>query len=265
MPSYRGRLPKDRPYQGIEVVVYNNSNIRVDVDVTDESGEFYFENLNSGNYQLRFFGGNYTEEDWQDIIVAANKVLEQYYIRPIDGTVIRNSIGELSFEIVGLAENGIQEILSTGDIKFYTKSSGGVYNLIEDTDTGVVSTDGYNLTIDSDFFTSTITIFAYDGQNEYDHITIADITDGFGFTAWVNASSFVVTYNEELDEYNPSSITLTPNFAIAGNIIDVENDTDFTFTSSPAAPSGVSVNASTGVVTITSSSYFNSSDLYTAQ
>lgn len=71
---------------------------------------------------------------------------------------------------------------------------------------------------------------------------------------------------DEEGNFSPSSLTLTPNFAIDGSQITLDSDADFSFTSLPTAdaPNGIAVNSDTGVVTITSSDYFDSEVSFTA-
>lgn len=261
MASFRGTLDQSRPYQGIEVVLYSDNNIRIDVDVTDEFGDYFFTDIDPGNYQVRLFGGNYTERDWFEITIVDDRSLDVFYIKPLNGTVIKNNTGQLSFEIVGLTDAGVQQVLTQGDVKFYTRS-GGNYVQVLSGDPGVVSTDGYTLTVNQSFLSGTETLYAYNGVNEYDHITIADVSDGVGFVAWVEASSYVTIYNPETDTYSPTTITMTPKFAVDGDILTLP-DGNFTFETLPTAGGGITVNSSTGVVTVDTTTYFDTSDTYT--
>lgn len=66
--------------------------------------------------------------------------------------------------------------------------------------------------------------------------------------------------------FSPNQITLDVNFAFDGSIIDVVNDSNFSFTNIPdGAATGISVNNSTGRVTISTEDYFSVNDIFSAE
>jgi hypothetical protein len=71
---FRGRLPQEpgRPFQGVQAVLYDTSNQKVDVSVSNESGIYEFLNVPEGNYEVRFFGRNYGPEDYVSIVIVTN-------------------------------------------------------------------------------------------------------------------------------------------------------------------------------------------------
>lgn len=70
MARYRGRLPIDKAYPGVQVSLYDTTNRRIDVTVTDMNGRFEFEDLPMGNYEARFFGRGFGPDDYMDIAVV---------------------------------------------------------------------------------------------------------------------------------------------------------------------------------------------------
>lgn len=72
MGRFRGRLTRERPYQGVQCVLYTPQNVKVDVDVTSAEGYYLFEDVPEGNYEVRFFGRGYTSEDWISITIVEN-------------------------------------------------------------------------------------------------------------------------------------------------------------------------------------------------
>ena len=67
--DYTSRLSKSRPYQGIQAVLYDSEENKVDVDVTDEEGIYTLATPVTGSFQIRFFGGNYASDDYIDITI----------------------------------------------------------------------------------------------------------------------------------------------------------------------------------------------------
>lgn len=273
MGSYKGRLTKSEPYQGVQAVLYKaDSDIKVDVDVTNEEGYFEFLDVDPGQYQVRFFGGDYTEEDYIDIsILDEAQFISRHYIRPKDGTVIKNGSGTLTFELMRF-NGSVQEIVTSGDVKLYKKDSNGKYIEIQDSDTGVLGDgngnvyNGYSIKVDETFIGGQESIYAANKSegDEYDSVTMADISDSKGFVSWVEPSSYVATYDPEADTYSPATITLTPEFAFDGNVLNPGSDPNFTFTSGPdVSATGISWDSSTGVVTVDTDVYFGSNTEYT--
>lgn len=72
MGKFRGRLTRETPYNGVQCVLYTPENEKVDIDVTDEKGYYFFEGIPEGNYEVRFFGRGYTAEDWISITIVEN-------------------------------------------------------------------------------------------------------------------------------------------------------------------------------------------------
>ena len=140
-------IKKGKPQSGVQAAIYENktSTVKIDVDVSDENGILSFENLDPGQYHLRFWGQNYSREDWKTIEVFDNSnFTSRVYIRPLNGTVIKNGVGTLSFEMVKF--NGSTQVpVQSGNIKLYTKDSNGDYTEIKVSDAGVNSFDDYSI------------------------------------------------------------------------------------------------------------------------
>lgn len=118
MAEYKARLTTLRPYQGVEAVLYTLEGTRVDVDVTDERGLYHFKDIPSGQYEVRFFGRGYSEEDYITISVFDEVTfLTQHFIRPLNGTVFKSGTpSSLTFELVRF-NGATQEIVTSGDVK----------------------------------------------------------------------------------------------------------------------------------------------------
>ena len=282
MATYQEILvKKGKPQSGVHAAVYENetSTVKIDVDVSDENGILTFNDLQSGKYHLRFWGKNYSKEDWKTIEVFDNATFTpRVYIRPLNGTVIKNGSGTLSFEMVKF--NGSTQVpVQSGNIKLYTKASDGTYQeIIEDPniDNGVVSFDDYSIEINANFIDGKQVLYAADTDEniEYDSVTLADVTDGIGFIGWTEVSSYVATFDPDTEVYSPSSITMQPKFALSGDIL-ADGDSGISYEIDGVAgsglpdssASGVSVDEinNTGEVTITTADYFGGQTEYTAK
>lgn len=71
MATYKNWLTRadGTPILGAQACLYNKEGVRLDVDITEEEGLFYFLNVATGHYQVRFFGLDLTEADWWEIDV----------------------------------------------------------------------------------------------------------------------------------------------------------------------------------------------------
>ena len=71
MATYKNHLRRvdGTPILGAQACLYNKYGQRLDVDITEEEGLYYFLNVMTGHYQVRFFGQDLTDEDWIEIDV----------------------------------------------------------------------------------------------------------------------------------------------------------------------------------------------------
>ena len=72
MATYKNYLKRANgtPILGAQACLYNKNGQRLDVDITEDDGLYYFLNVATGHYQVRFFGRNLTEDDWLEIDVV---------------------------------------------------------------------------------------------------------------------------------------------------------------------------------------------------
>lgn len=72
MATYKNYLRRadGTPVLGAQACLYNTAGQRLDVDITEDDGLFYFLNVATGHYQVRFFGRDLTEDDWLEIDVV---------------------------------------------------------------------------------------------------------------------------------------------------------------------------------------------------
>jgi len=72
MATYKNWLVQadGTPVLGAQACLYNVQGQRLDVDITEEEGLYYFLNVKTGHYQVRFFGKDLTEKDWLEIDVV---------------------------------------------------------------------------------------------------------------------------------------------------------------------------------------------------
>lgn len=99
----------------------------------------------------------------------------QYYIKPIDGTAIHNSVGNITLE-AHLITGGVDILLSSGTIQLFDPS-----NLIVNVANGYVTgSDGYTGILDSGDISGDKIITLKDGAAgaALDTITVVDIADG---------------------------------------------------------------------------------------
>jgi len=72
MATYKNYL-RDKagiPILGAQACLYDTAGNKVDVDITEDDGFFYFTNIKTGHYQVRFFGKDLTEKDWLEIDIV---------------------------------------------------------------------------------------------------------------------------------------------------------------------------------------------------
>lgn len=72
MANYRNYLRNKNgiPILGAQACLYDSNGNKIDVDITEEDGLYYFNNLKTGHYQIRFFGRDLTEDDWLEIDIV---------------------------------------------------------------------------------------------------------------------------------------------------------------------------------------------------
>lgn len=275
MANYRGKLSDPiRKVAGVQAVAYRQDHptIKVDTDVTDANGIYEFSGIPQGPYIVRFYGRDWTDEDRITIFVAevGGGANIQYLITPLSGTAIKNSTGTLSLQLQVIDSEGVENVID-GDVKLYIDNN-GTYELLSN-QTGVVGDDYSATSINATAIDESLIVYAVAAANDvgefvYDTVTLADISDGSGFVGWVTSSTGLATVETAAGgTFDPATITLTPNFAINGSpIANLGTDPNFSFTATPNdTPAGVSVNATTGVVTITCATYFASNNTYTAE
>lgn len=135
-----------------------------------------------------------------------------YYIKPLNGTVIRNSSGSVDLQVVRVVGNNDIN-LNDGDIKIYTDD-----DILIGTVEGVSGTS-YNPTITGDAVTDgRLDLILKDGDGKiYDSITIADLMDGKP-AAYVIATGGLVFKNVAGDDdIRPESTSLTAYFDQIGS------------------------------------------------
>ena len=106
-----------------------------------------------------------------------------YYIKPINGTAIKNSNGTLTLEAHRVTGSG-DEHLSTGSIRLFEGSTPVT------TGNGYPSpSDGYTGTLDSGDINDSVVITLKDGAGgaALDTITLVDVTDG-GVVGYIEPS-----------------------------------------------------------------------------
>lgn len=272
MPKYRGKLlDTSKLLSGIQVVAYNlDTNNKVDTVISDAKGFYQFNDLSVGGYEIRFFGGGYSQEDWITVYISeAFETAIQYFISAPEGSVVKNNTGSLQTKLNQITSGEVIDVLE-GDVKLYYRSGGSllpVSGLSNST-----SSNEYSVDVAADDIPGTLTLIAASGVGTasefiYDSITLADLSDGVGFIGYVEPSTFV-TVKDEFGAYSPATITITPKFAFDGVELptDPTTDANFSWTTRPTADAanGVSVNAATGVVTITAADYFDQEATFTA-
>jgi hypothetical protein len=132
---------------------------------------------------------------------------EFYYIKPLDGTQIKNSTGTLELQAVSISGSTAEDIIG-GTVKLY---SGSV--ILNTGMTGI--TDGgngaeYNPIIAASAINGSLLITLKDGANPVDSISLLDVTDGLAGGSII-ANSLKIT-RDKLDAYSPTSLAATASF-----------------------------------------------------
>ena len=82
MANYKGRLDLTRPYKAVEAVLYNSLNTHVETTVTNTYGFYYFDNIPTGSYTVKFFGRNY-RTPLDDHLITVVDVLDSESLAPL--------------------------------------------------------------------------------------------------------------------------------------------------------------------------------------
>lgn len=147
-------------------------------------------NLNTGNITPTITGASsraltvsFAYSDATDNVTVAETVVtarsgEQplvYYIKPINGTAIKNSAGQLTVEAHLIDDTG-DNLLSAGTIQLFDPGN----NIVNVANGYVTGSDGYTGILDSGDILGDIVITLKDGPAgaALDTITLVDITDG---------------------------------------------------------------------------------------
>lgn len=117
---------------------------------------------------------------------------------------------------------------------------------------------------------NSLVVYAVADANEpdefiYDTITLADISDGNGFTGYVSPNSYVVSFDSQ-GFYSPDLVDLKPVWFFDGKQLplDPTQDPNFTWVKKPETNTlaGVIVNDKTGRVKLLSGDYFESNSSF---
>jgi len=151
-------------------------------------------------------------------------VVDTFYIKPINGTAIKNGLGTLTVEAHSIV-GGIDTLLSAGTIQLYVGTT-----LVEVASPGNFTSpsDGYTGTFDIDDITGSIIVELKDGPagTILDTITLVDIDDGLAggdaFYGYIEATNGLAwTQATNGGAWNPGSPTTQLDFTVVqnGNIV----------------------------------------------
>jgi len=106
MAFYRNILYQNNiPIQGVEARLYLGD-AKVGCDTTDYHGKYRFDDLENGNYQIRFFGEDFTEDDYINFSIAGETPLIDFVGIPnlavAEGNPIFEEQGEISTGLFSL-------------------------------------------------------------------------------------------------------------------------------------------------------------------
>lgn len=169
--------------------------------------------------------------------------LTKYYIKPLNGTAIKNKTGSLSFEARVINASG-DNLVADNNIQLALLGESGFVN------------KGHEWTCTSaDILGSTVLYLINTVSGAvYDTASIADITDGHGFVGWVETPQGIVIKKNKLGAIIPATLTLAPKFTMDGALVG-PGTAGFSFTAFPSASTGITVDGTTKVVTVTSSAF----------
>jgi hypothetical protein len=181
--------------------------------VTDGTGEQYFDitfNTSSGDItsKTQLPVSILVQKDSITDSTSLNKLeggasnAPMYFISALNGTQIKNSKGNLDFQILESAP-GALNVVSSGNIKIYSGS-----NLIT-TYAGVTGTD-YAPTIGASAITGSMLLTLKDGSTTYDSIQLLDVTDGLGGGSFISPNLKMT--RQPNNSYLPSNTSLTASF-----------------------------------------------------
>lgn len=187
-----------------------------------------------------------------------------YYIRPLNGTAIKNSDPDttLPIELHRIQDNE-DTVVSEGEIQLFYRDKSGNYNSIRELDE---DSDGYFAELGREDIDGSLNVLVMDSSkpltqdNVFDGITLADVQDGRGFVGWVTVTPGYTASQTEGGEYSPNFIELDPNFTIDGELIDVENDPNFEYETKPEPEDGVDVFGADQKVEVDTEVYFGARD-----
>jgi hypothetical protein len=135
-----------------------------------------------------------------------------YYIKPVNGTVIKNKNPNTLLELQIVKISGsIATNLTSGDYKIYSGST-VLTESIDGIETGSLEISAnYNPKISSSFIGDLLVLSLKSGSDDaVDTITLADVNDG-GISGYITANSIHVTRNKS-GIFDPSTIIATASF-----------------------------------------------------
>jgi hypothetical protein len=149
-----------------------------------------------------------------------------YYIKPVDGTAIKNGIGNLTIEARTVVD-GVDSILSSGTILLHDPNN----NVVNTTNNYVSPSDGYTGILDTGDIDGSKVITLKDGISgqPLDTITLVDIDDGlngtnayYGYIEASNGLAWVQAANG--GAWSPLTTTTQLDFTVVQNGLVVAQD-----------------------------------------
>jgi hypothetical protein len=138
--------------------------------------------------------------------VAGNDA-DLYYIKPMTGTAIKNSTGQITIEARRVTGSS-NALLSSGTIRLYDPDN----NIVNEANGYGTGSDGYTGVLDPADIDGSIVITLKDGASgtALDTITLIDVSDGLPATIGsVNASNGLVWRRDTSNNWTPSGTTNT--------------------------------------------------------
>ncbi len=151
-----------------------------------------------------------------------------YYIKPLAGNVIKNSVGNLTYEAHQIVA-GVDSLISSGTIRLYDPSN----NILNVASGYVTGSDGYTGILDDGDIAGSKVITLKDGTGgtPLDTVTAADITDGVdgdpggdAITGWVEADFLAWTQAKHGGAWSPATsvVDLVSYFYLLGVEVGTE-------------------------------------------
>jgi hypothetical protein len=210
--SFTGSWDPDDPF--------TNDNPGINSETGTYSVRYLYSNSGTITFRANYQGNN-IDKTYSISKGVTGEDATRYYIKPINGTAIKNSFGSLTVEAHKL-DGGTDSLLSAGSTKLYVGS--------DPISTYLGSGTDYIGVFNSANISDSVVVELKNGPSAdpFDTITLVDITDGAdgsdAIVGFIESSNGLVWTRDDFGAWNPATLTstVTGNFYQGGSPTGVQ-------------------------------------------